>query len=288
MARGRGKATPQDIEAMKHVSVTLIRLMEENGFKQSQLADVLEIPRSSFNEYVKGNTLPKPGNVQKIADFFGLLKSDIDPRFLSNITGNEKNNTLQAINAQLVQLHPKRQKNVLEFTTEQLKEQNNIISIEEVKDTVTKYIIEDNQTVKETELNYPVLTPVKVVESLAAGRGYSYMEQNETYDVYTDKENLKGHDIASFVTGDSMIPDYKDGDVVLIKKGYDNVQGGVYAIDYNGKSYLKRVYNEGNRFKLVSINSEKYEPFYIDVPVDEDIYFNIIGSVVDSFTPIEK
>ncbi|NEW63462.1 hypothetical protein GMA11_08755 [Granulicatella sp. zg-ZJ] len=140
---------------------------------------------------------------------------------------------------------------------------------------------------KESEQSYTVLTPVKVVESLAAGRGYSYMEQNETYEVYTDKENLKGHDIASFVTGDSMIPDYKDGDVVLIKKGYNNIQGGVYAIDYNGKSYLKKVYNEGNRFKLVSINSEKYEPFYIDIPVDEDIYFNIIGSVVDSFTPVQ-
>ena len=81
MARGRGKATPQEKEAMKFVSTKIRRLLEENDLKQSHLADKLGIPRSSFNEYVRGNALPRPGNVQKIADYFGLLKSDIDPRF---------------------------------------------------------------------------------------------------------------------------------------------------------------------------------------------------------------
>ena len=84
MTRGRGKATPHDLEAMKHVSGMLQRLLAENNLKQSHLADRLEIPRSSFNEYVKGTALPRPGNVQKIADYFGLKKSDIDPRFKSN------------------------------------------------------------------------------------------------------------------------------------------------------------------------------------------------------------
>ena len=83
-----------------------------------------------------------------------------------------------------------------------------------------------------------------------------------------------------------MEPTYKNGDVVLIKSGYNNINGDVYVIDYNSKSYIKKLYNDGDRFRLVSIN-KKYENIIIDIPVNDDVYFNIVGKVVDSFTPIK-
>ena len=83
-----------------------------------------------------------------------------------------------------------------------------------------------------------------------------------------------------------MIPYYQDGDVVLIQSGYDNVHGAVYAVDYDGKSYLKRVFFEGNRIRLVSYN-ENYSDIYIPLPLD-GVYLNIIGKVVDSFKPINN
>ncbi len=125
---------------------------------------------------------------------------------------------------------------------------------------------------------------VKTVEKVAAGVGYSYNSCNE-YKTYYSHREPKQHDMATKIVGNSMSPKYKDGDIILVKNGYDNVEGAVYVIDYDGKSFVKRVYNEGNRFKMVSINPQ-YEPFYIDVPVYDDIYFNIVGKVIDSFTPI--
>lgn len=39
------------------------------------------IAQSTISDYTSGKTLVNPGNVEKIASFFGILKSDIDPRF---------------------------------------------------------------------------------------------------------------------------------------------------------------------------------------------------------------
>ncbi|WP_347152326.1 S24 family peptidase [Peptostreptococcus anaerobius] len=39
--------------------------------------------------------------------------------------------------------------------------------------------------------------------------------------------DLHPHDMAILFTGDSMEPMYKDGDIVLVKTGYDNINGNV-------------------------------------------------------------
>ena len=160
-------------------------------------------------------------------------------------------------------LEPPRKEIVLTFAKEQLKQQSN-----------TK--IKTNED--------PVLYPIKVVEKLAAGLGYQYNEENESNILYTDKK-LPDYDFASLVEGDSMKPKYNDGEVVLIKLGYDNVHGGIYAVDYDGKSYLKKVYFESDRIRLVSLN-KKYKDIYIDFPL-EGVYLNIIGRVVGNFTPVK-
>lgn len=128
-------------------------------------------------------------------------------------------------------------------------------------------------------------TPVYVTEKAAAGFGYSY-GNNETVPYYTDRSDLHQYDLATLVDGDSMEPDYMNGDVVLVKSGYDNVNGDVYLVDYDGKSYIKKLYNDGDRFRLVSIN-RMYPNKIIDIPIDDSVYFNIVGKVVDSFTPIK-
>lgn len=61
----------------------------------------------------------------------------------------------------------------------------------------------------------------------------------------------------------------------------------VYVIDYDGKSYVKKLYNDENRFVLKSIN-KKYSDIIIYTSDIQDTYFNIVGKVVDSFTPVEK
>lgn len=151
-----------------------------------------------------------------------------------------------------------------------------------VLDYSNKLLHEQGRIIEEASNLYKVIA----FAGLSAGKGYSYEEHEQTT-VYTDRNDLKPHDFATIVHGDSMDPLYSNGDVVLISNGYDNVQGGVYAVDFNNESYLKRVYFEGNRIRLVSVNPN-YSDKYIYLPIDEGTYLNIIGKVVDSFKPVQK
>ena len=145
-----------------------------------------------------------------------------------------------------------------------------------------------NRTVQEVSTKYKPkeLTKILVTEKVAAGVGYSY-GNNEVTVFYTDRKNLIQYDMATRVFGDSMEPELSDGDIILLKQGYDNVNGDIYVIDYDGKSYVKKLYNDGNRFVLKSIN-KKYFDIIIYTSDIQDTYFNIVGKVVDSFTPVEK
>ena len=151
-----------------------------------------------------------------------------------------------------------------------------------VLDYSNKLLHEQGRIIEEASNLYKVIA----FAGLSAGKGYSYEEHEQTT-VYTDRNDLKPHDFATIVHVDSMEPLYSNGDVVLISTGYDNVQGGVYAVDFNNESYLKRVYFEGNRIRLVSVNPN-YSDKHIYLPIDEGTYLNIIGKVVDSFKPIQK
>lgn len=175
--------------------------------------------------------------------------------------------------------------------------------VENITDTVTKLNEENqnktyqyaknllhfqNRTIKEVSVQYrpKELTEILVTEKVAAGVGYSY-GNNEVTSFYTDRDDLMQHDMATRVFGDSMEPELLDGDIILLKQGYDNVNGDIYVIDYDGKSYVKKLYNDGNRFVLKSIN-KKYSDIIIYTSDIQDTYFNIVGKVVDSFTPVEK
>ena len=147
-----------------------------------------------------------------------------------------------------------------------------------------------NRTVKEVTVKYKPkqLTEIFVTEKVAAGVGYAY-GNNEVTSYYSDRDDLMPYDMATFVFGDSMEPEFSDGDVILLRQGYDNVNGDIYVVDYDGKSYVKKLYNDGSRFVLKSLN-KKYSDIIIYRSDLEggDIYFNIIGKVVDSFTPVDK
>lgn len=255
MARGRGKATPQDKEAMIFISNKINQLLSENNLKQSHLADTLEIPRSSFNEYVKGNALPKPGNVQKIADHFGLLKSDIDPRFKSDKPSSTPTPKILELDRKL---HEPRHAEWISHGERLLEEQE----------------------AESTTVNEP-LYEYKVFEKLSAGTGFTYFNDGN-FDIVFHDEKMD-HDFASWVFGDSMEPTYLNGEVVLIKQTGFDYDGAIYAVDWDGQTYIKKVYKEETGLRLVSLNKKYADKF---APYDEDP--RIIGKIVGSFTPLER
>lgn len=260
MARGRGKATPQEKEAMEFVSTKIRQLLDENNLKQSHLADKLDIPRSSFNEYVRGNALPRPGNVQKIADYFGLLKSDIDPRFKTEKQEDIDDSLISQINTKVTKLHKTRQKKVLTFADKQLKEQELEVN--------NQNTVNEPQTIYYTYNYYD--------QPASAGTG-QYLN-----DVQVEQIELPIDVDADFVVpiyGDSMEPEYHSGDYVFVKLSVELSNGDIGVFEYYGDAYIKELVINDSGAYLHSLN-----PKYDDILVDIDSDFRIIGEVVGRYS----
>lgn len=120
-----------------------------------------------------------------------------------------------------------------------------------------------------------------VYEKLSAGIGTAYFEDRNYDTVYFDEEI--DHDLASWVYGDSMEPDYLNGSVALIKGTGFDYDGAIYAVDWDGQSYIKKVYKEKDGLRLVSLNKKYADKF---APYDEDP--RIIGKIVGNFMPMER
>lgn len=140
MARGRGELTPKDIEIRKIISTNINKLLEQYNKKQTDIHNATGIPKSTLTGYIKGTSTPNQGNIQKISDFFGVKKSDIDPRFSSDL--KKQNERKLDINSIYAQLSPPRQQKVYNFATKELEEQKQ----EQAKNDKTPVIpIESNK-----------------------------------------------------------------------------------------------------------------------------------------------
>lgn len=251
---------------------------KERNLTMQQLGDLagkskgyISILEKGINPQTKKPIEPSLDAIQNIAkalnvDLEELISDTEDVIKLPKIT----NDTIEKINTTVQQLNEENQNKTYKYAKNLLQFQN--------------------RTVKEVTVKYKPkqLTEIFVTEKVAAGVGYVY-GNNEVTSYYSDRDDLMPYDMATFVFGDSMEPEFSDGDVILLRQGYDNVNGDIYVVDYDGKSYVKKLYNDGSRFVLKSLN-KKYSDIIIYRSDLEggDIYFNIIGKVVDSFTPVEK
>ena len=56
---------------------TLQRYIAEAGKTQKEIADIIGVSAPTFNEWVSGKKFPRIDKIQKLADYFGILKSDL-------------------------------------------------------------------------------------------------------------------------------------------------------------------------------------------------------------------
>lgn len=80
----RAKNTPMQEEAKKIVKMNLEKFMSIRGMSQVELSEKTGIPKQTINGYVKGTSLPTPGNTEKLSNAFNVSKDQIDPRFDSD------------------------------------------------------------------------------------------------------------------------------------------------------------------------------------------------------------
>ncbi|HFI0401678.1 TPA: XRE family transcriptional regulator [Streptococcus suis] len=158
-----------------------------------------------------------------------------------------------------------------------LNESNQFLADEYVEELLEKQLEEEQLTKVVPLFAVEVLEGIK----LSAGPGQGFYDEYTTETVYSDEEH-SGYDIATWITGTSMEPVYYEGDVALIRATGFDYDGAVYALSWNGSTYIKKLYREEDGFRMVSINKaenpERFIP-YEDEPI-------IVGKVVGHFTPV--
>ena len=226
-----------------------------------ELATSVGVSRSTIFRYEKGDIEKVgPDVLKKIADKLNVSPADLmgwDDTPVQELK-IPTSPLVQKITEKAVKLTAPRKQKVLDFTENQLREQSNkVISLEEN------------------------LFEFKVFEKLSAGTGFSYFNDGNYDTVFYDKD--LDHDFASWVFGDSMEPKYMNGEVVLIKETGFDYDGAIYAVEWDGQTYIKKVYKEKDGLRLVSINNKYKDKF---APFEEDP--RIIGKIVGNFMPIEN
>lgn len=68
--------------------------IERSGKSQKELADMLGVATSTFNNWVKGKKYPRIDKVEILANYFGILKSDLIERKMTE--EKEEDNELLA------------------------------------------------------------------------------------------------------------------------------------------------------------------------------------------------
>ena len=55
----------------------LLYYMNKHGKEQKEIAEIIGVAPSTFNTWIKGNKYPRMDKVERLANYFGILKSDL-------------------------------------------------------------------------------------------------------------------------------------------------------------------------------------------------------------------
>ena len=253
---------------MQVIAENITYYRKQRGITQKELAKEVGITPSTMTDYMKLRSAPSFGVIQKLADFFGIKKSDIDTTFKEEKSTFPSSIPLPNFDprqAILLSNYSKLNdtlKNKLLATSETLlaEEQGKVINISEKR---AKY---------DARKRISLSVPGKV----SAGTGYWQEDDYDTMvDFYADDiPDEKDYDTVAVVVGHSMVPKIKNGDFLFIKlkNQVDLNKIGIFQVD--GENYVKTLKNDC----LESLNKD-----YDNIPITADTDFRTIGEVVDIY-----
>ncbi|MBW4996487.1 helix-turn-helix domain-containing protein [Streptococcus pneumoniae] len=233
-------------EVRKSKKLTQKKLAELTGFKQNTISN-----------HENGNRQLDEKDIRIYAQAL-----EVSPQYLFDLakpSSIEIIPTTSPIQTIYDELEPPRQGKVLNYAKRQLDEQENEeeTKINEVSEVIRLYSYD--------YYDHPS----------SAGTG-QYLN-----DVRVERIELPVDVDADFVIpikGDSMEPDYHDGDLVFIQTSVDLNDGVIGVFNYNGDAYIKQLVIDEDQAYLHSLNPE-----YKDMPITPDTDFRIIGEVVDLY-----
>ena len=229
-------------EVRKSKKLTQKKLAELTGFKQNTISN-----------HENGNRQLDEGDIRIYAQALG-----VSPQYLFDLSKPSSVDTTSPIQTIYDELKPPRQAKVLTYAERQLKEQRN----EQSQPTEVSEVIQ--------------LYSYDYYDHAASAGTGQYLN-----DVRVERIELPVDIDADFVIpikGDSMEPDYHDGDLVFIQTSVELNNGVIGVFNYNGDAYIKQLVIDKEQAYLHSLN-----PAYKDMPITPETDFRIIGEVVDLY-----
>ncbi|HFU4025629.1 TPA: S24 family peptidase [Streptococcus suis] len=240
-------------ELRKSKKMTQVELAKKTGYKQNTISN-----------HENGNRQLDEQDILKYAKAL-----EVEPQVLFDLSRTPTtapNSLIEQISDKVVQLTEKGKKDVLRFTSELLERE------------------EADRIIQEE----PLFKIYFRSAAKAGPKGYGYDDYDADF-AYTNQEPPR-HDVATKVDGDSMNPDYQDGDILYLRDyGASHYNGDECVVVIDDKSYFKRLYTTEDGLKLVSTNPDKdtYPDIFIDFPPSDGSHIKIFN-VVGSFTPVER
>lgn len=113
-------------QRMQAISSNITKYRKERGITQKELAENIGITPSTLSDYINLRSAPSFGVIQKLADFFGVQKTDIDSEYqlMNNIKTTSQSSVLSKITQISSELGKSRQEKVLNFAKNEKKEQD--------------------------------------------------------------------------------------------------------------------------------------------------------------------
>lgn len=236
----------------------LLLFLEEKGLKQADLCDAIGISSSTMTNWKNRGTDPPAKHIIPICEFL-----NISPYIL--LTGKEKSSPAVGLSAderELLDIYnslsPKSQG--------RLRERAEVLAeLEAPAEPVAEGDAEEQETI------FIEFSTLRV----SAGTGEPLIDDSYPDFIEVKKSDLtESANFAVKISGKSMMPHFKDGDVVLVRSQPDINIGeiGIFIID--GSGYIK----ERGEERLISINPE-YEDIYFEEGQDIRCKGLVIGTL---------
>ena len=215
----------------------------EKGMNQAELAAALDelgfgVTNQAVSKWEKGATLPNARQFLAICDVLGI--EDIRGTFSG--TGGEL----------LAGLNREGRGRALEYI--QLLRESRRFSYEEPR---------------------PAKKP-QPLYSLAVSAGTGQLLDGEDYEmVEVGQEVPEGSNFGVRVAGDSMEPEFHDGQTVWVRQQRSLMTGDIGIFLYDGSAYLKQLVALKNSMALHSLN-----PAYADIVISPELPLRVLGKVL--------
>ena len=246
---------------MKDIGSRLREMRIKNGLTQDELAEKLHCGAKAISRYESDE------NLSKVYDFIRVCECLGDVSYI--ITGKKYNNGKE-VTAE--------EKKILSAYKNLIDSDRRVVDfIFKIKqEEPVQYSDSTNRLINMGEIIFIDTYP----QPVSAGKGNVYIDDNPVSQLYPATLTSSKADYCARISGDSMYPDYLDGDFVYVDKTKELNNDDIGIFFYDGEAYCKKYYEDKNIKKLLSLNpdQERYSPIII-----ENDTFEVQGKVIGRF-----